>query len=72
MNEENGGNFEDVLAFHRKFGLPNPDQPTWLPEDVKQFRVKFMEEEPGWHLGYLAPEDEARVMAELRGEEIPA
>ena len=23
-----------------------------------------MESEPGWHLGYLAPEDEARVLAE--------
>ena len=23
--------------------------------------VEFMETEPGWHLGYLAPEDEKRV-----------
>ena len=29
--------------------------------------VKFMETEPGWHLGFLAPEDEARVLAEITG-----
>jgi transketolase len=31
--------------------------------------VKFMETEPGWHLGYLAPEDEARVLAEITGQD---
>jgi hypothetical protein len=25
-----------------------------------------MEREPGWHLGYLAPDDEERVLAEIR------
>ena len=33
---------------------------------VKGRGVSYMETEPGWHLGYLAPEDEARAIAELR------
>lgn len=43
-----------------------------IAHTLKGKGVRFMEEEPGWHLGYLAPEDEARVMAELRGEAVPA
>jgi hypothetical protein len=26
-----------------------------------------METEPGWHLGYLTPEDQEKAVAELRG-----
>ena len=33
---------------------------------VKGKGVSFMESQIGWHLGYLAPADEARVRAELR------
>lgn len=33
---------------------------------VKGKGVSFMESAPGWHLGYLAPEDEERALAELR------
>lgn len=32
--------------------------------------VAFMENEPGWHLGYLAPEDAARAVAEIESREI--
>jgi transketolase len=28
--------------------------------------ISYMETEPGWHLGYLAPEDEALAIAELK------
>ena len=38
-------NYADVLAFHRKFELPNPDHPTLLDEDTMLFRHKFMLEE---------------------------
>ena len=38
-------NFADVLAFHRKFGLPHPDIPQLLEPGVHDFRLKFMEEE---------------------------
>ena len=38
-----------------------------IAHTLKGKGVKFMETEPGWHLGYLAPEDEARVLAEITG-----
>lgn len=37
---------------------------------VKGKGVSYMETEPGWHLGYLAPEDAARAVAEIRTREI--
>ncbi|MBN9158421.1 transketolase [Microbacterium sp.] len=30
--------------------------------------VAYMETEPGWHLGYLAPDDAQRAIEEIRGE----
>ena len=38
-----------------------------IAKTVKGKGVGFMEREPGWHLGYLDPADEKRVLAELRG-----
>jgi transketolase len=38
-----------------------------IAKTVKGKGVGFMEREPGWHLGYLDPADEERVLAELRG-----
>jgi transketolase len=38
-----------------------------VAKTVKGKGVGFMEREPGWHLGYLDPADEERVLAELRG-----
>ena len=38
-----------------------------IAHTLKGKGVAFMETEPGWHLGYLAPEDEARVLAEITG-----
>lgn len=29
--------------------------------------VAYMEEEPGWHLGYLTPADAERAVAEIKG-----
>ncbi len=37
---------------------------------IKGKGVSYMETEPGWHLGYLAPEDAARAVAEIRAREI--
>lgn len=38
--------FQDVQAFHRKFGLERPEQPlAQLNPDVAEFRIKFMAEE---------------------------
>jgi transketolase len=38
-----------------------------IAHTLKGKGVAFMEREPGWHLGYLAPEDEARARAEITG-----
>ncbi len=43
-----------------------------IAHTLKGKGVKFMETEPGWHLGYLAPEDEARVLAEITAGGGPA
>ncbi len=39
-----------------------------IAHTVKGKGVSFMENELGWHLGYLAADDEARALAEIRGE----
>ena len=30
--------------------------------------VDYMEKEPGWHLGYLAPDDAAEALAEIKSK----
>ena len=39
-----------------------------IAHTVKGKGVSYMESEPGWHLGYLAPEDQALAIAELRAK----
>lgn len=41
-----------------------------IAKTVKGKGVSYMETEPGWHLGYLDPEDGARARAEIEGREI--
>jgi transketolase len=41
-----------------------------IAKTVKGKGVKYMETEPGWHLGYLAPEDAQRAIAEIQAQEI--
>ena len=38
-----------------------------IAHTVKGKGVSFMENELGWHLGYLAADDEERALAEIRG-----
>jgi transketolase len=60
----------DERALHETFRhLPDPsdEQPTVIVASTVTGRgVKFMEGDFGWHLGYLAPPDEQRVVAELQ------
>ncbi len=37
-----------------------------IAKTVKGKGVSYMETEPGWHLGYLAPDDEARAAEEIK------
>ncbi|RWM93077.1 MAG: transketolase [Mesorhizobium sp.] len=41
-----------------------------LANTVKGKGVSYMETEPGWHLGYLAPDDAARAIAEIESMEL--
>ena len=43
-----------------------------IAHTVKGKGVEFMEQQIGWHLGYLAKPDEDRVLAELRGGAVVA
>ncbi len=38
-------NFDDVEAFHKKFGVPLAGTPSFLDDDANRFRQKFMQEE---------------------------
>lgn len=38
-------NFEDVAAFHEKFGLTYDGKPRLLDSETSRFRLKFLEEE---------------------------
>lgn len=47
------------------------EQPVCIiAKTVKGKGVSYMETEPGWHLGYLAPDDAARAIAEIESKEI--
>lgn len=48
----------------------NRDRPVCvIARTVKGKGVSYMETEPGWHLGYLSPDDEARAAEEIaRGD----
>jgi transketolase len=39
-----------------------------IAHTVKGKGVRYMETEPGWHLGYLAPSDAERAIAEIMGQ----
>jgi len=41
-----------------------------IAQTIKGKGVSYMETEPGWHLGYLDPEDAARAVAEINAKEI--
>lgn len=38
-------NFQDVKAFHAKFGVPEAGEPSFLDLHAHEFRAKFMQEE---------------------------
>jgi transketolase len=61
----------DVVALATLLGKINADTGRQTPaciiaRTIKGKGISYMETEPGWHLGYLAPEDEAAAIAELK------
>jgi transketolase len=68
VHEVDGHDLEALLDCFE--GLPDPasGQPTVLvAHTVAGKGVSFMEDRFEWHLGYLAPDDQARALAELGG-----
>jgi transketolase len=65
--EVDGHDVDALLAVLRQLAGDGRDRPAVvIARTVKGKGVGFMEREPGWHLGYLEPEDERLVLAELR------
>lgn len=67
--EIDGHDLEAVLNAFATLPPPAAEQPTVIiAHTVTGKGVSFMEGDFAWHLGYLAPADEARALKELRGE----
>jgi len=65
--EVDGHDVEALASTFRRLTDEERDAPAVvIAHTVKGKGVGFMEREPGWHLGYLDPADEQRVLAELR------
>ena len=66
--EVDGHDVEALAETFRRLAAEHSERPAVvIAHTVKGKGVGFMEREPGWHLGYLDPADEERVLSELRG-----
>jgi transketolase len=69
VHEVDGHDVEELASTFRALTETRQEGPVVvIAHTVKGKGVGFMEREPGWHLGYLDPEDEQRVLTELRGQ----
>ncbi len=68
VHEVNGHDVAALAALLRRIKADTArEMPVCIiAHTIKGKGVSYMETEPGWHLGYLAPEDEARAIAELK------
>ena len=67
-HEVDGHDVAALLATLRGVADGTRERPTAVvAHTVKGKGLSFMEEDFGWHLGYLMPEDEADALTELRG-----
>lgn len=57
--------FEDIREFHVKFGLEYNGHPRLLPEDVSDFRKKFMQEELDEYLEGEELDDKEKMLDAL-------
>lgn len=58
-------NWESIVVFHEKFGIPMPDMPGHLPGDVKDYRVNFMQEELTEYISAQTLEDQIDALIDL-------
>jgi len=72
VHEVDGHNLHDLTALLRRLKADaGRQQPACvIARTLKGKGVSFMETEPGWHLGYLAPDDAAAAIDEIMAREI--
>lgn len=58
-------NFQDIIAFHTKFGMDMPESPILLPTDVCRFRTNFLIEELSEYSKAVADSDIELVIDSL-------
>lgn len=72
VHEVDGHNLGELTALLRslKADTGRMAPACVIAKTVKGKGVSYMETEPGWHLGYLAPEDAQRAVEEIMSKEI--
>ena len=66
-----GHNEAEIDQAIRALWAKDAEKPKVLvAKTIKGKGVSYMETEPGWHLGYLDPEDAKRAIAEIEAKEI--
>ena len=72
VHEVDGHNLHDLTALLRRLKADaGRQQPACvIARTLKGKGVSFMETEPGWHLGYLAPDDATAAIDEIMAREI--
>lgn len=70
VNEVDGHDVEALTLLLRRLKADTArEKPACvIAHTLKGKGVGFMEREPGWHLGYLAPADEEKVLAEIKAK----
>lgn len=59
----------DVLEFHQKFGLAYDGPPRALPDDVREFRVRFLNEERQEYAGAVKDLRNLQTLVEMAASE---
>jgi transketolase len=73
VHEVDGHNLTELTALLRdlRSNVSQRNKPACvIARTLKGKGVSYMETEPGWHLGYLAPEDAQRAIEEITSQEI--
>jgi transketolase len=72
VHEVDGHNLEELTALLRclKASTQRARPACVIAKTLKGKGVSYMETEPGWHLGYLAPADAALAIEEIMNSEI--
>ncbi|MGV2863174.1 transketolase [Achromobacter sp. ESBL13] len=72
VHEVDGHNLHDLTALLRRLRADDTrEKPACvIAKTIKGKGVSYMETEPGWHLGYLAPQDAQSAVDEILSREI--